>query len=694
MKKTMLCFPNDIELFESTRRFINFANHLTNDNMQVDTHNKEFQDALNLIQYTRQSVFLTGKAGTGKSTFLKYVCANTKKKHVVLAPTGIAAINAGGSTLHSFFKLPFHPLLPDDPNFSLKGGKLHAFLKYSSEHRKLIKEIELVIIDEISMVRADIIDFIDKVLRVYSQNMREPFGGKQVLLVGDIYQLEPVVKNDEREILNRFYPNPFFFSARVFNEMELVSIELTKVYRQSDPVFVGVLDRIRNNTATSVDLQLLNTRYDTHTDENETDMYITLATRRDVVNFINEKKLAELPGESVVLKGEIKGEFPESSLPTQMELEIKPGAQIIFIKNDPDKRWVNGTLGTVVGMDEQDTLYVITEDGGEHDVKRDIWRNIRYRYNETEKKIEEEELGVFIQYPVRLAWAITIHKSQGLTFNRLVIDFSGGVFAGGQAYVALSRCTSLDGIRLKKTISRGDIFVKPEIVNFAQRFNNPQLIAKALKLAQADIKYAEAVKHFDEGDFEAFLEQFFLAIHSRYDIEKPIIRRYIRKKLGIINILKTENRRLKDSMRVQQKNLEKYAQEYYRLGNESITQAHDAQAAIANYDKAIELYPKYTDAWVRKGITLYNIKEHYEAEMCLNEAVRLSPSLFKAYYNRGKNRLAIGNIEGALADFDKATSLKPEHPKAHEFFGDALMRAGKEEEAAVHWALAERLRNK
>jgi Flp pilus assembly protein TadD len=660
--------------------------------MQVDTRNKEFQDALNLIQYTRQSVFLTGKAGTGKSTFLKYVCANTKKKYVVLAPTGIAAINAGGSTLHSFFKLPFHPLLPDDPNFSLKGGKLHSFLKYSSEHRKLIKQLELVIIDEISMVRADIIDFIDKVLRVYSQNMREPFGGKQVLLVGDVYQLEPVVKSDEREILNRFYPTPYFFSARVFNEMELVSIELTKVYRQSDPVFVGVLDHIRNNTATAADLQLLNTRYNFEIVSNENDMYVTLATRRDVVDYINEKKLAELPGDSVTLKGEIKGEFPENSLPTQMELEVKPGAQIIFIKNDPDKRWVNGTIGTIAGIDEEETLYVITEDGGEYDVKKDKWSNIRYRYNETEKKIEEEELGVFIQYPIRLAWAITIHKSQGLTFSRVVIDFTGGVFAGGQAYVALSRCTSLDGIQLKKQISRSDIFIRPEIVTFAQRFNNPQAINKALKQAQADIQYIEAIRQFDEGNFEECLEQFFLAIHSRYDIEKPVARRFIRKKLGIINRLKEENQKLKDQMRVQRKHLEKYAQEYYQMGNDCITQAHDARAAIANYNKAIELNPQYTDAWVRKGVTLYNNKEYYEAEMCLSEAVRLSPTLFKAVYNRGKNRLALNNLEGALADFDKATTLKPEHSKAHELFGDALMRTGKETEAAIHWAIAERLR--
>ena len=662
--------------------------------MQVDTQNKEFQDALNLIQYTRQSVFLTGKAGTGKSTFLKYVCEITKKKHIVLAPTGIAAINAGGSTLHSFFKLPFYPLLPDDPNFSLKGGKLHSFLKYTSAHRKLIKEVELVIIDEISMVRADIIDFIDKILRVYSQNMREPFGGKQILLVGDVYQLEPVLKNDEREIINRFYPTPYFFSARVFNEIELISIELIKVYRQTDKVFVNVLDHIRTNTAGAADLQLLNTRYNAKIEENESDMYITLATRRDTVDFINEKKLAELPGDSTIFTGEIKGEFPENSLPTQMELEVKPGAQIIFIKNDYERRWVNGTIGTIAGIDEDETLYVITEDGKEVDVKKDSWRNIRYRYNDKEKKIEEEELGVFIQYPIRLAWAITIHKSQGLTFSRVVVDFTGGVFAGGQAYVALSRCTSLDGIRLTKQITRGDIFVRPEIVNFAQRFNNRPAIEKALKQAQADVQYVEAVKQFDQGNFEGFLEQFFLAIHSRYDIEKPVIKRFIRKKLEIINRQKKENQRLREQLYVQRKNLEKYAREYYFMGNECITQAHDSREAIANYDKAIELNPSYTDAWVRKGITLYNNKEYYEAEVCLNEAVRLSPMLFKAIYNRGKNRMALNNIEGALADFDRAVSIKPEHAKAHELFGDALMRTGKEEEAALQWAIAERLREK
>ncbi len=662
--------------------------------MQLDTDNKEFQEALKLIKYTRQSIFLTGKAGTGKSTFLKYVCKNVKKRHIILAPTGVAAINAGGCTLHSFFKLPFYPLLPDDPNFSTRNGNLQKFLKYSTAHRKLIKEVELVIIDEISMVRADIIDFIDKVLRVYSQNMREPFGGKQVMFVGDVFQLEPVIKSDEKEILSKFYRTPYFFSANIFNYIDIVSIEFKKVYRQKDKVFINVLDNIRTNKAGAYDLQLLNTRYNKDIEEKANDMYITLATRRDTVDFINEKKLAELPGEAITFQGEIKGDFPDSSLPTQIDLVLKEGAQIIFIKNDYERRWVNGTIGTISGIDDDGGIYVITEDGGEFKVERDCWRNIRYTYNEEEKKIEEEELGIFIQYPIRLAWAITIHKSQGLTFSNVIIDLTGGVFAGGQTYVALSRCTSLDGIQLKKQITKGDIFVRPEIVEFSKRFNDQQAIDNAMKKAKADIEYSEAVKSFDSCDFDAFLEHFFIAIHSRYDIEKPLIKRFIRKKLGTITNLKQENKLLKEKMRTIKENLKKYAHEYFIMGNECIVHAHDSKAALANYDKALELDPLYTDAWIRKGVTLHDINNYHDAELCFNEAVRLSPLSFKALYNRGKNRIKTDNNEGAATDFSRAISIKPEHPKAHELFGDVLMKLGKEDEAALQWAIAERLRDK
>ncbi|AVM53724.1 ATP-dependent DNA helicase [Bacteroides zoogleoformans] len=566
-------------------------------NFTPDSRNKEFQDALQLIQYTRQSVFLTGKAGTGKSTFLRYICGITKKKHVVLAPTGIAAINAGGSTLHSFFKLPFYPLLPDNANFSLQQRRIHEFFKYTKAHRKLIEELELIIIDEISMVRADIIDAVDRILRVYSRNLREPFGGKQVLLVGDVFQLEPVVKGDEREILNRFYPSPYFFSAKVFSQIDLVSIELQKVYRQTDTAFINVLDHIRNDTVNSSDLQLLNTRYGAEVKQSEADMCITLATRRDNVDYINDKKLAELPGEPVSFFGEIRGDFPESSLPTSQELTLKPGAQIIFIKNDFDRRWVNGTIGVISGFDPiEETIYIITDDGKEVDVKRESWRNIRYKYNEEKKQIEEEELGTFTQYPIRLAWAVTVHKSQGLTFSRVVIDFTGGVFAGGQTYVALSRCTSLEGIELKKPISRADVFVRPEIVSFATRFNNQAAIDRALKQAQADMQYVAATKAFDRGDFDTFLNEFFKAIHSRYDIEKPNIRRFIRRKLHIINTLREENQALRQAALEKEKTLVKYAREYIQMGDECL-KLDMKEAAMKNYNKAVSLCPKFKEAW-------------------------------------------------------------------------------------------------
>ena len=659
---------------------------------QLDTNNKEFQDALQLITHTRQSVFLTGKAGTGKSTFLKYICNHTKKKYVVLAPTGIAAINAGGVTLHSFFKLPFRPMLPDDPDLSLSHGRIFEFFKYPKEKRKIIAEVDLIIIDEISMVRADIIDCVDRILRVYSGNMRLPFGGKQLLFVGDVFQLEPVVPSDQKEILSLFYASPFFFSARVFKDINLVPIELQKVYRQTDPVFINVLDRIRNNAARKQELDTLNGRYFPSFEPQNEDMYITLATRRDQVDFINEKKLAELPGEEYVSVGKIEGDFPESSLPTQLNLSIKEQAQVIFIDNDYERRWVNGTIGMVSGIDENGNVYVLLESGVEHLVEPTSWRNYKYKYNEKERRIEEEIVGTFEQLPIRLAWAITVHKSQGLTFSRVVVDLTGGVFAGGQTYVALSRCTSLEGLVLKSKISSRDIFIRKEIVEFSQIFNNQALIEKSIKESEAELQYGRAAQGFRQGNMKEAVEAFAAAVSKRNELDNPMVQRLLRLKLQALNSQKAQIKALREELHSLRETQKEYAHEYYLMGNECITKAHDANAAIRCFDKALNLNPNYVEAWVRKGVTLLDIGEDYDAQVCLNKAVKLSPKSFKARYNRGKCLLKLKYYDEAILDFQQAVSIKPKHAASHEYLAEGFRAIGEDELAQQHQDIADALR--
>ena len=583
-------------------------------------------------------------------------------------------------------------MLPDDPDLSLSHGRIFEFFKYPKEKRKIIAEVDLIIIDEISMVRADIIDCVDRILRVYSCNMRLPFGGKQLLFVGDVFQLEPVVPSDQKEILSLFYASPFFFSARVFKDINLVPIELQKVYRQTDSVFINILDRIRNNAARKQELDTLNGRYFPSFEPQNEDMYITLATRRDQVDFINEKKLAELPGEEYVSVGKIEGDFPESSLPTQLNLSIKEQAQVIFIDNDYERRWVNGTIGMVSGIDENGNVYVLLESGVEHLVEPTSWRNYKYKYNEKEKRIEEEIVGTFEQLPIRLAWAITVHKSQGLTFSRVVVDLTGGVFAGGQTYVALSRCTSLEGLVLKSKISSRDIFIRKEIVEFSQIFNNQALIEKSIKESEAELQYGRAAQGFRQGNMKEAVEAFAAAVSKRNELDNPMVQRLLRLKLQALNSQKAQIKALREELHSLRETQKEYAHEYYLMGNECITKAHDANAAIRCFDKALNLNPNYVEAWVRKGVTLLDIGEDYDAQVCLNKAVKLSPKSFKARYNRGKCLLKLKYYDEAILDFQQAVSIKPKHAASHEYLAEGFRAIGEDELAQRHQDIADALR--
>ena len=539
-----------------------------NDLQNIDLNNPEFQDAWDVLQHTHRSVFLTGKAGTGKSTFLKYIRDTIKKKTVVLAPTGIAAVNVGGQTMHSFFKIPFKPMVPDDPDYS-NPARMRKMLRYTKEKVKLIQQLELIIIDEISMVRADIIDFVDRVLRVYSGNMREPFGGKQLLLVGDIFQLEPVVTHDTRDILRRYYKNFFFFNAKAFDQINLVAIELRKIYRQSDSDFIALLDRVRINRATPADMARINQRYDPNYQEINDEFVITLATRRDTVDSINDEHMKALKTPEYVYEGAIEGDFPENSLHTAYNLALKEGAQVIFIRNDKEGRWCNGTIGKVTRLSDT-SVYVALENGAEMLVEREIWENMQYTYNEKEKKVEEKVLGSFAQIPIKPAWALTVHRSQGLTFNHVVIDFAGGAFTGGQTYVALSRCTSMEGITLLKPLSERDIIVNLAVVDFSRQFNNRQLINEAMEQERANQLYRRAVHAFDNQEFEECVKCFTEAMKIKDNLQNEAVKRLISRKLNTFKRQTRTIERLQQVIENQKKTLHSLALEYVSMGDQAL----------------------------------------------------------------------------------------------------------------------------
>ncbi|QUB80179.1 helix-turn-helix domain-containing protein [Prevotella jejuni] len=404
--------------------------------------NQELRNAWDFVEHTGISIFLTGKAGTGKTTFLRALKEHSNKRNVIVAPTGVAAMNAGGMTIHSFFQLPLSPFVP---NANIKNR-----FDYSKEKRKIMRTLDLLIIDEISMVRADLLDAIDSVLRRFREP-NKPFGGVQLLMIGDLQQLTPVVTPTEEELLQRYYDTPYFFGSKALRSINYVTIELTHVYRQQDETFITLLNNIREGNVSESDLQRLNQRYDPTFQPKQGSDYIRLTTHNRMAESYNEDQLRNLPTRAYTFSAETEGNFPEYNYPTDFNLTLKVGAQVMFIRNDNIGRYYNGRIGHVTYVDNEKISVLCPGDEEPFDVEAETWENTKYTLNEKTKQIEAEVQGTFKQYPLRLAWAITIHKSQGLTFEHAIIDAQAS-FASGQVYVALSRCKSLEGLVLASPI--------------------------------------------------------------------------------------------------------------------------------------------------------------------------------------------------------------------------------------------------
>lgn len=485
--------------------------------VQADEHNELFQLAARFVKQTGRHVFLTGKAGTGKTTFLRHLAKTTAKNLVITAPTGVAAIHAGGVTLHSFFQLPFGPYLPEGADyFGQQHGSevtdrhtLFRNIRVSHEKRDLMRELELLVIDEVSMMRCDMLDALDAILRHFRKQPYLPFGGVQVLYVGDLYQLPPVAKKEDWDILGAVYEHPFFFAAKVVQQAPPLYIELKKNYRQNEQTFIDLLNRVRNNIVTHADLETLNNRYDRSFEPPFNQKYITLTTHNARADVINRDELNKLRGSGKTFNGIIEGEFSDKALPTDMNLELKEGAQVMLIKNDSgtERRFFNGKLAVVERISGDSITLSFENDEPPLELKKETWYNVRYTLNKDANHIEEEIMGSFTQYPIRLAWAITIHKSQGLTFQRVIID-AGASFAAGQVYVALSRCTTLNGIVLYSRIQPASIATDERVIAFANKEAAQHELEDILLDEEKRYRDQQIVKRFDLSKIEFYTDSF------------------------------------------------------------------------------------------------------------------------------------------------------------------------------------------
>ncbi|MBD8491014.1 AAA family ATPase [Echinicola sp. CAU 1574] len=488
----------------------------------LDTSNEAFIHALEVALFSERSLFLTGKAGTGKTTFLHTLRKlNRDKNMAVVAPTGVAAINAKGKTIHSFFKIdPRQIFLPGDPRLQPKakekGMSIFEQFQYRKKHRDLLNRMDILVIDEVSMVRVEILDVIDQLLRVYRKKMHLPFGGVQMIFIGDPFQLPPVVRSTDWEHLAPHYQSRFFFSSHAFKALQPIHIELQKIYRQKDEQFKDILNRIRESDHSEEDLRILNATASKYQFELLDQEYILIGTHNATISEINKQKLAELKKEPRTYPAEIKDDFPLNLAPFDpIDLTLKLGAQVIFMRNNAEGRYYNGMIGKVSKM-ENDLIEVEDRRGFIYEVRRETWENVEFVYNEAEEHLEAKIIGTFTQFPLKLAWAITVHKSQGLTFERAILDISRS-FEAGQAYVALSRCTNLEGLVLKSPIGVQSVKVSPDSLDFSRQRLAAEQIEKELKMARAMQLLKHAFRAFRQGEYD-LAQQMFDEVQAVHDV--------------------------------------------------------------------------------------------------------------------------------------------------------------------------------